>query len=61
MLLHLGQLLHRINISIWATAHLPLPQPNINPNLLSIDNKLGLMLGWGRGRWAVAQILILIL
>ena len=26
----------------------------------SIDNNLGLMLGWGRGRWAVAQILILI-
>ena len=26
----------------------------------SIDNKLRLMLGWGRGRWAVAQILILI-
>ena len=26
----------------------------------SIDNKLGLMLGQGRGRWAVAQILILI-
>ena len=26
-----------INISIWATAHLPLPQPNINPKLLSID------------------------
>ena len=26
----------------------------------SIDNKLGLMLGWGRDRWAVAQILILI-
>ena len=26
----------------------------------SIDNKLGLMLGKGRGRWAVAQILILI-
>ena len=26
-----------IYISIWATAHLPLPQPNINPNLLSID------------------------
>ena len=25
----------------------------------SIDNNLGLMLGWGRGRWAVAQILIL--
>ena len=25
-----------------------------------IDNKVGLMLGWGRGRWAVAQILILI-
>ena len=27
----------RINISIWATAHLPLPKPNINSNLLSID------------------------
>ena len=26
-----------ISISIWATAHLPLPQPNINFNLLSID------------------------
>ena len=26
----------------------------------SIDNKLGLMLGQGRGKWAVAQILILI-
>ena len=26
----------------------------------SIDNKLRLMLGWGRGRWAVAQVLILI-
>ena len=25
------------NTSIWATAHLPLPQPNINPNLLSTD------------------------
>ena len=28
---------NRINISIWATAHLPLPWPNINPSLLSID------------------------
>ena len=27
----------RINISIWETAHLPLPKPNINLNLLSID------------------------
>ena len=26
----------------------------------SIDNKLRLMLGWGRGKWAVAQILIMI-
>ena len=26
----------------------------------SIDSKLGLMLGLGRGRWAVARILILI-
>ena len=26
-----------INISIWATAHLPLPKPNIHPKLLSID------------------------
>ena len=26
----------------------------------SIDNKSGLMFGWGRGRWAVTQILILI-
>ena len=26
-----------INISIWATANLPLAKPNINPNLLSID------------------------
>ena len=26
-----------INISIWATAHLPLPKPNIDPNLISID------------------------
>ena len=24
----------RININIWETAHLPLPWPNINPNLL---------------------------
>ena len=28
---------HRINISIWATAHLPLPWPNINPNMLLVD------------------------
>ena len=27
----------RINISIWATAHLPLPYSNINLNLLSLD------------------------
>ena len=26
-----------IKISIWATTHLPLPWPNIHPNLLSID------------------------
>ena len=26
-----------INISIWATVHQPLPLPNINLNLLSID------------------------
>ena len=40
--------------SIHPTAHLPLTQQQ------SIDNKLGLMLGQGRGKWAVAQILILI-
>ena len=27
-----------INISIWATVHQPLPLPNINLNLLSIDS-----------------------
>ena len=45
-----------INISIWATAHLPLPQPNINLNLLSID------CCWVGGgvRWTIFQILILI-
>ena len=26
-----------IKISIWETAHLPLPLPNINPHLLSVD------------------------
>ena len=33
-----------INISIWATVHQPLPLPNINLNLLSID------CCWVRGR-----------
>ena len=27
----------RINVRIWSTAHLPLPWPNINPNLLFFD------------------------
>ena len=26
-----------INVSIWATVNLPLPSPNINPSLLSVD------------------------
>ena len=26
-----------ITVSIWTTAHLPLPKPNVNPNLLSAD------------------------
>ena len=26
-----------IAVSIWTTAHLPLPKPNVNPNLLSAD------------------------
>ena len=36
-----------------------LPTPPLTQQQ-SIDNKLRLMLGLGRGRWAVAQILILI-
>ena len=39
------------------SAHLPTPPLTQRE---SIDNKQGLMLGSGRGRWAVAQILILI-
>ena len=35
-----------------------LPTPPLTQQQ-SIDNKLGLMLGEGRGRWAVVQILIL--
>ena len=47
----------RINVSIRAFAHQPLPWPNINAKLLSVD------CFWvkGRGRFAVAQILTLIL
>ena len=26
-----------IAVSFWTTAHLPLPKPNVNPNLLSAD------------------------
>ena len=36
------------------------PNPPPLTQQQSIDNKLGVMLGWGRGKWAVAQILILI-
>ena len=35
------------------------PTPPLNQQQ-SIENNLRLMLGWGRGGWAVAQILILI-
>ena len=41
-----------INVSIWATAHLTLPLPNINPNLSSADYCL--IRGWVG---AVSQIL----
>ena len=30
-------MLKRINVSIWATAALPLPKTNINLNLLSVE------------------------
>ena len=35
----------QINVSIWVNAHLPLPWPNINPNILSVD----LVTGSGEG------------
>ena len=38
LILNLGQPIERINVSIWAAAHLPLPKSNINPNLfLSVE------------------------
>ena len=35
----------QINVSIWVNAHLPLPWPNINPKILSVD----LVTGSGEG------------
>ena len=45
-----------INVSIYATAQLILPSSNINSNSSNYYN----LLGWGKGRWAVAEILTLI-
>ena len=44
-----------INISIWATAHLPLPNPTLTLTCCQLT-----VVELGEGRWAVAQILILI-
>ena len=45
-----------INVSIYATAQLILPSSNINSNSSNYYN----LLGWGKGWWAVAEILTLI-
>ena len=42
----------------WSWKYRRQPTPPLTQHQ-SVDNKLGLMLGSGRGRWAVAQILIL--